>query len=102
MTEYNWKFLQTDTGKLSFCLCIGEREYRETADVGIAAHIQSSGDFDIVGPSIDEFLADSKKVIEAKMEGRKVFHKIKRTPSGEFRTLQRRLEKAELKAKRGF
>lgn len=77
MTAYNWKFLETAAGAVSFCLCIGDREFKETDDVGLAYHMEKSGKYKITGPTIDDFLEDSKKFIEAALAGHKIIHEVK-------------------------
>lgn len=98
MTTYNWKFLRTDGGKITYALCIGDRMKREVEDLGIASAIEISGEYEISN-SINDLLADSKLYFEAKQRGKYYQRKVQYTVSGPFKTLQRKLEKAELKAK---
>lgn len=98
MTTMNWKILETKSGKISYALCIGEKLHREFIDVALCyAFEMNSGE--TFSNSINDFLADSKLYFEAKTRGEYYKRKFERTNSSDFRALQKKLEKAELKAK---
>ena len=96
--KYNWKYIETPTGKLSYALCLGDKMIRELTDIGLVCAIESSGQYELEN-SVDDFLADSKEHFEACQRGEYHKRKITRHESGPFKTLQRKIQKAEDKKK---
>ncbi len=92
--KHNWKFIITPSGNISFALCVGEELYREFNDVNNASIIEPN--YDIEGPTVDDFMKDEKRVIDTwNIERKRITHKIIRTKSSAFRALQKRIEKAK-------
>ncbi len=98
MTTYNWKIIETEAGKISYALCIGERLQREFTDVALCCALQQNSDYEFEN-SIEDFLADSKLSFEAKQRGEYYKRNFERTNSSDFRALQKKLEKADKKSK---
>lgn len=90
----NWKIISTKTGKLSYAACIGDKMLREFDDIAYALIFEGRNEFK---NSLNDFLAESKRSIEAQMQGKHFERKIERIDSTAFRALQRKLEKAEEK-----
>lgn len=86
--KLNWKYIEYKN-KLVFAACRGEKLYREFKDISLAAMFESNNEF---SNSINEFLKEQKKLIEAKIQGKHFEKKIERIPNAEFRKQQRKLD----------
>lgn len=99
--KYNWKVIETKSGKISFALCIGEKLHDEIIDINVAYQYEKEaikhGKYTFSN-SIDDFLSCAKLEAESKMRGEYYKRKFERTNSSDFRSLQKKLEKAEKKS----
>jgi len=86
--KYNWKFVITGkkNKKMIYMLCQGNNKVDEFVDINLAYHFeQSCPKIDFVYPTIEDYLIDNKKSIEALHAGLKYNSKIVRIDIFEFR-----------------
>jgi len=93
--KLNWKYLKTKAGKITYCACQGDKLIHEFTDMNLAYHFEKDSLEREFKNSIDDFLSDQKRMVEAKMRGGNPVSEIELTDSSSFRAEQRKILKAE-------
>lgn len=98
---YNWKFIKTSSGNISYALCVGDKMIREydgkNFDLAYHREKDSSDKFE---NSVDDFLDDKNAEREARERGEYYKNKVETVDSTSFRALQRKIQKKEEEKKR--
>lgn len=100
--KYNWKFIRTKGGKVSICLCIGDKLSRDfKSDFTKALMVERSGNYEFEPrtQTVEKYLKEQKKVHEAYWQkNEKILPNIEFTDSLSFWAEQRKIKKEEEKA----
>ena len=91
---YNWQYVKTKGGAVTFALCDGDKMVREFDSICYANIFEKEQDFTIKN-STEDFLRESKLFIEAKMRGEFYEKRTVFVDSSVFRALQRKLNKGK-------
>lgn len=103
MKTYNWKYIRTEKGKVTYALCVGDEMMREFTDFSLAYHREKDSK-DEFQNSLEDYLDSWNKIRDLKPETRELMHlpQVKESivDSVSFRALQRKIKKKKEEKKR--
>ena len=95
--RYNWKYIKTPKGKVTFAFCMGDKMLKEFDDIAQASHYEKGF---YMENSLDKYFKYAKQKAEAKWSKSQYEESIEFIPAGLFRSLQTKIKKDEEEKKR--